>query len=453
MKWTLQEIVGIVGSVKAVKGGVEVRGVSTDTRTLKPGDLYVALKGDQFDGHDFVEQAFEKGAAGALVHSRFTFSFYDELLISVPNTLAALQKMAEAYRSQFTIPVIGITGSNGKTTTKEMISEVLSEKFKVAKSPGNLNNHIGVPLSILSWPEKAEIAIVEMGTNHFGEIARLCEIAKPTHGLITNIGKGHIGFFETLDGVAKAKGELIHGLPDDGVAFLNKDDPFLRPLSAIRDETVLYGFSEGCDVQGEFLGLDDDGCPAIQVGENKVQLKIAGRHQAFNALAAHVVGLHFYVPEGQIKKALENFQPCDKRMQIEHVHGMTILNDSYNANPSSVEAALRTLAEMPGLTQRFAVLGDMLELGDSAEREHARIGELTSTLSLDGLFAFGPLMANAVKSVKTDGVTFAKHFPSKEELLKTLVRHVKSGDGILFKGSRGMAMETVLNTLKEEEME
>ena len=206
-------------------------------------------------------------------------------------------------------------------------------------------------------------------------------------------------------------------------------------------------------MQGKFLGLDASGCPAIRVGDTDIQLQVPGRHQAFNALAAYVVGQHFYVPDGLIKDQLSNFQSCDKRMQVENIHGITVLNDTYNANPTSVEAALRTLAEMPGLAQRFVVLGDMLELGKSAETEHARIGELTSSLALDGLFGFGPLMAHAIDSVKSDGVTFARHYQSKRELAHALSRHIRSGDGLLVKGSRGMAMETVLNTLKEIEAE
>jgi len=442
-RWTLQEAARILGSRSGMPDH-PIAGVSIDTRTLKAGDLFVALKGERSDGHEFVPLAFKKHAAAALVRSDYQPSEAGGPVIRTHDPLSAFQTLAAAYRDRFRIPVIGITGSNGKTTTKEMMADILSIAFRTARSFGNLNNHIGVPLSILNWPEDSQIAVVEMGTNHFGEIARLCEIARPTHGLITNIGKGHIGFLESLDGVLRAKTELIEGLTRDRVAFLNGDDPLLRPLHEKRDHTILYGFSEGCDVQAEFAGLDDSGCPAFRLGDETVRLRIPGRHQAANALAAAAVGRYFGIPDVRIREILESHAAFDRRMQVQAVHGITLLNDAYNANPTSVEAALETLAGMPSLKRRFVVLGDMLELGDSAGTEHRRLGERIAGLSFDGFFAYGPLMREAVSRAREKGLRRAGHFRSHADIAELLAEEIRPGDGILVKGSRGMRMERVI---------
>jgi UDP-N-acetylmuramoyl-tripeptide--D-alanyl-D-alanine ligase len=448
MKWTLPEMARILHVQSDLPEG-PVAGASIDTRTLKPGDLFVALKGEQADGHEFIPNAFQKGAAAALVHSRYECPETGPPLIRVPDTLHAFQSLAAAYRDSFRMRVIGITGSNGKTTTKEMMADVLSKSFTVARSHGNLNNHIGAPLSILNWPDDATLAVVEMGANHSGEIARLCEIARPTHGLITNIGKGHIGYFGSLDGVLAAKSELIDGLSGDRVAFLNGDDPMLSTIQHKANYTILYGFSNECDVRGEDLALDSEGCPAFRLGSQEIHLHIPGRDQASNALAACAVGRYFGVPDVEIKEVLEAYRSYDKRMETDVIHGITFFNDAYNANPSSVEAALRTLAETSSLRRRFAVLGDMLELGDHADAEHRRIGERIAELSLDGFFAYGPLMRTAVQAAQENGVRIAGHFSSHEDIAELLAEEIRPGDGVLLKGSRGMRMERVAILLKQ----
>jgi UDP-N-acetylmuramoyl-tripeptide--D-alanyl-D-alanine ligase len=428
MKWTLPEMARIL-HVQSDLPDCSVAGTSIDTRTLQAGDLF--------------------GAVAALVHSQYDSPESRWPLLRVSDPLSGLQTLAAAYRDTFRMRVIGITGSNGKTTTKEMIADVLSTTFPVVRSQGNLNNHIGVPLTILNWPDHVELAVVEMGTNHFGEISKLCKIARPTHGLITNIGKGHIGYLESLDGVLRAKSELIEGLSGDRVVFLNGDDPLLLTAQHQADYTILYGFSEECDVQAEDLGVDSEGCPAFRIGSLQIQLQIPGRHQASNAVAACAVGRYFGVADAQIKDVLEAYTPVDKRMQMEVIHGITLINDTYNANPSSMEAALVTLAETQSLKRRFVVLGDMLELGDHADAEHRQIGRRVAELSLDGLLTYGSLMGQAVQIAQEEGVQMAGHFNAHEDIAELLAEEVRPGDGVLVKGSRGMRMERVAVLLKQ----
>lgn len=451
MQYTLKQIAGILKSDAQTLSDHVVVGVSTDSRSITSEQLFFALKGDQFDGHDYIQMALQNGAVGCVVsHEWFTEQTdLKGFFIPVPDPLKGLQDLAGQYRQEFNFPVIGITGSNGKTTTKDMMGTVLSKKYKVDKSKGNLNNHIGLPLSICTWKKESDLAILEMGTNHFGEIRRLCEIGLPTHGLITNIGKGHIGFFHDLAGVSKAKGELIESLKNKGTAFLNGDDPNLTPLQNVAEETITFGFNEGNNVQGKFLGLDENANPSMAIEEHEIKLTVPGRLNLYNALAAVAVGLAFQVPWTDTKCALEDFQASDKRMAVEKIGGVTILNDAYNANPSSVKQALETLMTMKTTGRKIAVLGDMLELGDYSIVEHQEIGRLTHKLAVDALFTFGSDMQYAAESAEQQGLAQVCHFKSKMEMIEALKEDIRAGDSLLVKGSRGMQMEEVIKGLRD----
>ena len=429
------------------------RGVSTDTRTLRTGDLFIALRGDQFDGNRFVAQAFERGAACAVVDEQADTSlFADQPFVVVKDTAAAFGRLANIYRRRFAIPVLAVGGSNGKTTTKEMIASVLGTTHTVLSTAGNLNNHIGVPQTIFRLRKKHDVAVVEVGTNHFGELKYLCGILEPTHGVITNIGREHLEFFRNLAGVAKAEGELFDGLPPSGTAFVNIDDPAIARLAASVPKRVTYGFSKkSAAVRGSRAEVNARGCARFTVkarktNEFRVELTTPGTHGMINALAAAAIGISFGVPAGKIRRALGSFTAVGKRMEVVRSGGVTILNDTYNANPDSVIAALETLAAMKCKGKRIVILGDMLELGATARREHERIGERIRSLGFEYLLTFGPAAESINRRVKSD-VNF--HYDQKNMLSEYAAELAARGDVVLVKGSRGMKMEDVVTFLRE----
>jgi UDP-N-acetylmuramoyl-tripeptide--D-alanyl-D-alanine ligase len=426
-----------------------VTGVSTDSRTLKKGMLFFALRGEHFDGHDYLGNAFSQGASAVVVDRRWPGAGKNGKnwnLIEVDDTLTALQEMASAYRKRFEIPVIAVTGSNGKTTTKEMIAQILGTRYKVAKSPGNLNNPIGVSLSICGWQADDEMAVLEMGTNHFGEIRRLGEIAAPTHGLITNIGKGHLEFFNDLEGVFRAKVELLDSL-HEGVLFLNGDDPFLQRIRNRLPQTITFGLSGESTFRPEEWGMDGSGCPWMTIDRQRIQMAVSGKHQLYNGLAAIAVARTFGIQWARIQKTLSGFQSVDKRMEKVEAGGLVILNDSYNANPGSVEQAVLALASMQSLKRRIVCLGDMLELGKASRTEHEKAGESIIKNKMDALVCYGPETLATVEKARDLGLKSAFHFDAKSELNEFLCDFLREGDGLLVKGSRGMKMEEVVQAL------
>ena len=430
-------------------------GVSIDTRTLAPGELYFALRGERLDGHDFVAEARSKGAVAAVVEKRWYERQDAESqaagpLFVVADTLEALQAAAQYYRSKFALPVLALTGTNGKTTTKEMIAAVLRELGPVCKTEGNLNNHIGLPLTLFRLREAHRVAVLEMGMNHFGEIARLCEIARPDFGLITNIGHGHVEFLGGLEGVAKAKLELFEALPPDGLGFVNLDDPILAQrapqVGPARKRT--YGFAEGAEVHAERVPPDASGFPGMRVQGRLIRLNLLGSHNLSNALAAIAVGLEFGVSLADMAHALAQVHVPDKRMQVSRQDDILVLNDAYNANPESTQAALQILNEVPCSGKRVFVFGDMLELGDYAPEAHAEIGRSLPRFGVDVFLAYGPQAATAVAAaLEAAPRMHAKHFENKTELTKELSDLLQKGDVLLVKGSRGMKMEEILDEL------
>ena len=432
--------------------GKRIVGVSTDSRRIKKGEIFFAIKGEKFDGHDFVKSAFRKGAVACVVNSEWfeknVGKFKGKVLIAVDDTLKALGRLANAYRKDFDIPIIAIAGSNGKTTTKEMVASVLGQRYRVLKSEGNLNNQIGVPLTLFKLRKRHQIAVVEFGTNHFGEVRYLCEVAEPNYGLITNIGREHIEFFENLEGVAREEGSLFDYLYErKGFVFVNVDDVYLKKMGEKFKDKITFGFSEDADVKGEIIEFDSLARFKFKVKfngkEQVLKLAIPGEHLVMNALCAFAVGLKFGVPLSLIKKALQSYKPFSKRMEVVKIKGITIINDTYNANPDSMVASLKTLVQIKCSGKRIAVLGDMLELGSYSEEAHREVGRKVAEFGIDYLFTYGSAMHYAYE-VASSLIKHAMHFDDKDLLVYHLFEVVGKGDVILVKGSRGMQMEEVV---------
>ena len=442
-------------NVEKLKGETII-GVSTDSRTMQEGELFVALRGENFDGHKFLADAFARGCVAAVVESNAKVDAVQTMpLLVVHDTTLALGELARYYRSRFGIPVIAIGGSNGKTTTKDMVAAVLRAKYHVLSTDGNLNNHLGVPQTLFRLEKRHQIAVVEIGTNHPGEIAYLCDVLDPTHGLITNIGREHLEFFKNLAGVAKEEAALFENLhrQKGAVAFVNGDDTHLLTKSKKLKTKVTYAFStKRTSVFGKLLDIDARGCAAFSFAAKSstratsVQLSIPGKHNAQNALSAAAVGLTFKVPAHKIKTVLEKFTPASKRMETLSIHDIVIFNDTYNANPDSMIAALQTLASAQVSGKRIAVLADMKELGDVSADEHKRIGKELSALPIDYLLTFGE-QAKYIHDVAK--IQFKFHYDQKNILAEYLTELVAPGDAVLIKGSRSMKMEDLVIFLNE----
>ena len=464
MKLTLGDLLNISHTTAFDADNLEstpFTGVSTDSRLIQSGNLFFALRGEKFDGHDFITKAISSGAAAVVVDRRWAdlnaalFTSLSVPRVVVEDTTHALGDLARVYRRKFRIPILAVAGSNGKTTTKEMIHAVLRMKHHVLSTEGNLNNHIGVPQTLFRLEAKHALAVVEVGTNHPGEIARLCEIAEPTHGLITNIGREHLEFFGSLRGVAKAEGELFDWLREHGkrsILFVNYDDKHLVGLSKGHSRKVTYGSkNKKAEVVAQVASTSSSGTIALSVKPKgkkafSVQLSVPGSHNAMNALAAVTVGLWFKVPQKKIQSALESFVSASNRMEVLKLDGITVLNDTYNSNPDSVLAALQTIKSINVQGKRIAVLADMLELGAKAEDEHKEIGKAVAKHGVEYLLTFGPLSRFTHEAATTQ---FKAHYEQKNMLAEYLAELVTEGDIVLIKGSRGMKMEDIVTFLKE----
>lgn len=424
--------------------------VSTDSRTCGSEMLFFALRGEKFDGHEFIAEVFARGALAAVVEEKWFASAPKRRgnFLIVADTLQALQRLGQNIRKRWGGCVLAITGSNGKTTTKEMVAAVLSQKKIVHKTTGNLNNHIGVPATLTEISPAHEMLVLEMGTNHFGEIAQLCEIAEPDLGLITNIGHAHLEFFGDLAGVARAKKELFdHLAAHDGVAFLNADDAHLVNALPARMKAVTFGLNKPAQIQGKIVAQDEAGRVTLAWKNVHIHLQIPGGHHAGNALAAVAVGSFFGLNAAEIKRGVEACAAPSKRMEVMQRGGITIINDAYNANPDSMRAALQFLAQksMPEGGRRVAILGDMLELGPAADDYHRELGEFIKTLPIQAVFALGPHMRQLVAAIGRE--CWALHFDKQEDLIAEVKQSLRPGDVMLLKGSRGMRMEEVVGHL------
>lgn len=413
-------------------------GISTDTRSLLSNQIFFALRGPNFNANALAEEALKKGARLAIVDDPEFAALTKTYLVK--DSLIALQELARFHRDQLNIPIIGLTGSNGKTTTKELIKAVLEQKYKILATKGNLNNHIGVPLTILAIQDH-EVSIVEMGANHVGEIAALCKIAKPTHGLITNIGKAHIGEFGGFENIIRGKSELFdHLLKTDGQVFINTQDEVLKNMAKRFKDPVLYPEGEGyCNIR--LLEAD----PLIKmklINGEQVNTNLIGAYNFPNIAAALCVGGFFEVPVKDAVRAVESYTPANNRSQVVELGTNTVILDAYNANPTSMEAALRSFGKMKA-SKKIAILGDMLELGNETKNEHFKLGDLVSEQSFDQVYFVGPLMMDAFAAYPD-----AVYFETKKELISFFETHPPEHSYILLKGSRGMGLEALVEVFK-----
>jgi UDP-N-acetylmuramoyl-tripeptide--D-alanyl-D-alanine ligase len=442
----------------------QVTRVWTDSRTTRRGDLFVALTGERFDGHRFVGDAIRKGAVGALVRrgyggERMTGTALlprKAVLIEVDDPLRAYQDLAGAYRRRFPIPVVAVSGSNGKTTTKEMIGRIVSERFDTLMTEGNLNNHIGVPQTLFRMKARHEAAVIEMGVSGLGEMTRLCDIAAPTHGVLTNIGPTHLATLGNIQTVARAKGELLEALPPDGTAVLNADDAFFKELcERARGRIVSFGYAEHADVRALRVESSGPAFSKVRMAVHgrarpfSVALGATGRHNVANALAAAAAGIALGLGVETIRAGLSRYRPSAMRSEVRRWRGATVLNDCYNANPVSVRAALQWMADLKGSGRTFAVLGDMLELGGEAEQAHREIGRELARSATDYALTMGDLGARIAAGALEGGLPTERVVTAKdpETLAEYLQRVVRKGDVVLVKGSRGARMERVLEAI------
>lgn len=447
-------------------GKQRIRRISLDTRSLQFGDLFLALRGDRFDGHDFVATALLRGAVGAIVIDSFDVSRFvlkrgskrtRPFILGVSDPLYAYQQLASYHRSRFQIPVVAVTGSNGKTTTKEMVASVMAHRWKILKTEGNLNNRVGVPQILLRLNDRHQGAVIEMGVDNLSQTTRLCEIARPTIGIITNIGPDHLEFFGTMEVSAQAKAEMLDLLPPDGVAILNADDSYYDYLaSRARCRVVSFGFSSKADVRAMDLKSDGRNGTTFRlqlpgtVRHTMAHIRVQGDHNVTNALAAGAVGSILGLPGGVIAQGLSRFRPAAMRSQVRMSQGVKLIVDCYNANPASMKAAVQLLAQMGAKRKKIAVLGDMLELGPNAAQMHEEVGGFLARQGIDRLVACGPLGRSLAKGARQAGMdqSHILEVPDARAAAAAVKPVVKPGDAVLIKASRGMKLEFVADALQ-----
>jgi len=436
------------GAILTGDGTVLIRKVSTDSRTLKPGDLFVALRGQNFDGHNFVEPAARAGAAGAIVESTWNGKIPKNFaLIRTEDSLLAYQELASNYRKSLTLNVVAITGSNGKTSTKDFTAAVLARRFRVTKTEGNFNNHVGLPRTILEATSQDEVAVWEIGMNHPGEIAALAKLAAPDVAIITNIGVAHIEFMGSREKIAEEKGALAEAVSTQGTVILNADDPFTGSIaSRARGKLILAGSTAGNIRAGEISQSGTGADFTILEGAHRcrAQLPVPGLHMVQNALLAVAAGRAFGLSLEDCAAGLIAAPLTKARLQIKDVGGVQFLDDSYNANPDSMKAALHTLVELDADGKRIAVLGEMRELGEESERGHREVGETAAALRIDQLIAIGDAATAIADGARHAGLQKTTVVNSTSEAADLLREIAAPGDLILIKGSRASRTEEVI---------
>ncbi len=451
---SLKELVDATsGTLVAGDPKTRISNICTDSRKVADGDLFIAIRGERFDGHDFVPAAFEKGAAGCVV-SRDVDVPEGRFAIRVSDTVKALGDIARYYRSGFPVKMIAITGSVGKTTTKDMVASVLSRSYSVLKSEGNFNNEIGLPQTLLKIDETHEFAVVEMGMRGLGEIRYLTTIARPDIAIITNIGISHIERLGSRQKILEAKLEILEGLPQNGIVILNGDDNMLSALKGLLPyRTVFYALEDKnadyCAYNIKTEGMAVYFSVRIKNDEYDVYLPAPGIHNVYNALAAIAAGAETGMEPSEIISGIASYSSGEMRLDIRDLNGITIINDAYNASPSSMEAALRVMKELGQGRRMIAVLGDMLELGEYAETAHYDVGRLAARTGVDHLLATGHFAVKYCEGAVAAGISEenARHFEDNRGVIEYLKNIVKSGDIILVKGSRAMKMEEVAEAL------
>ncbi|MFH1830277.1 MAG: UDP-N-acetylmuramoyl-tripeptide--D-alanyl-D-alanine ligase [Pseudomonadota bacterium] len=458
MQFCLGDIARVTGG-RILSGSEELSftSIGIDTRKLKRGDLFVAIPGLHFDGHDFIGDAQAAGAA-ALLMKKGTSAPEGIGAIEVDDTVCALGDIASWWREKFKVPCVAITGSNGKSTTKEMAAAIAHTMGPVLKTEGNFNNLIGLPLTVFRWDDLHRVSILEMGMNAPGEIRRLTQIARPDIGLITNVTAAHLEKLHTVEAVARAKGELFEAMDSRGIAIINAEDRWVRQMASMHaGEKIFFGMQNNCDVK--FLHMETNGLDkidltlAIRDREYKARLPVPGAHNVMNALAAVAVGVALGVDEGEAVNRLSDFHPMAMRFErMQLANGARVVNDSYNANPESMRAAFRTVGAAKRSGRFIAALGDMLELGDKSGELHQTIGKDAESLGVNELFLLGDYATDVAKGATDSGMSESSvHICEDADQLVRLVEiELKAGDVLLVKGSRGMHMEVLVEHLKKE---
>jgi UDP-N-acetylmuramoyl-tripeptide--D-alanyl-D-alanine ligase len=453
MKLPLSRIAEFLSATGEFDHKAMTSGYSIDSRTLQQGELFFAVKGENLDGHDYVEQALSKEAVAAVVRKDQLARYpVKSRLLAVDDTLVALQTLATAVRRLWGKPLVGVTGSAGKTTTKDAIAHLLSARFRVMKSEGNFNNHFGLPLMLLKLQPEHDVSVIEMGMSHAGEISALAKIAQPNIGVVTNVAPVHLEFFNSIADIARAKYELIGSLPLGGTAVLNADDEYVSQFGRdFHGKVVTYGLRSSADVwaeniiaggaEGSSFDLNVGGC------REHVTLPLVGQHSVYNALAAIAVALERGMTPSDAAKALATLAPSDKRGQVVRVGNITVINDCYNSNPKALESMVNALATMPA-RRRIVVAGEMLELGSTADEIHRQAGQHIAEQKIDALLGVRGLAEQMVDAAIYAGI-HAEFVDSAEEAGKWLAERTKAGDVVLLKASRGVKLEKALDTWKQ----
>lgn len=456
--FTKADIQAATGAAVAVSADIDLFcSVETDTRVVRSGALFVALKGERFDGHDFVRNAVQQGAAGIIVSQmRDEYQGLGVSVFLVEDTLKAYQELARFHRRRFSIPVIAVTGSVGKTSTRNMIASVLSQKYKVLQTEKNFNNEIGLPKTLLQLTEQHEACVVEMGMRGLGQIAELAAIAEPTIGVVTNVGNSHIELLGSQENIAKAKSELVSSLPENGTAILNHDDPFVSAMASLcRGSVVTYGTEGKADIWADNIAVSEQGLTFQCHCAGDVfdaHISVIGRHHVYNGLAAAAVGWTTGLKAADIQRGLEAYKGVPMREELLHLDSYTFINDTYNANPASMNAAIHSLKTLTS-GRKIAVLGGMLELGNWAKAEHEKIGRVIADSDIDILITMGDLAGYIADAAKECGMKQVYAVETHEECASCLKKLLQPGDTVLVKGSRGFAMEKVLSYFERKSCE
>lgn len=462
MQWSVKDLVrATAGRVLYGGGDMLFNSVGIDSRIIDPQMVFVALRGSNHDGHKFVDQVVADGVRGIIVQEDAVEALKHDswqaqgvACVAVSDTTSALGALAAYQRSLYQIPLVAITGSNGKTTTRQMTEEVMAQQFRILATERNQNNEIGVPLTLFNLTEAHQAAVLELGMNHAGEIDRLGAICRPTIGMITNVGPAHLEFLGTLEGVAQAKGELLVHIDSKGHVVLNLDDKYVAQMASRASCGVtFFGTHPDAHVRAEDIETRSRGTAFMLVlptDRVPVQLNATGRFMVSNALAAAAAGHLIGVTAQQIKAGLEAFRPSNGRLEpLQLPNGVQVIDDTYNANPASMAVAFESFTMLKSANRGFLVLGDMLELGDQAASLHRQVGEWAARSGPFKIFAFGEYAGTVIQGAQAAGMARADLFTgSKTEIIAELIRHLNAGDWVLVKGSRGMAMETVVDAVR-----
>jgi len=429
--------------------------VAIDSRDIKPNSIFLAIKGEKFDGHDFVNEVLGKGVNAVIINEceLHKFDNVNKTIITVENTIQALGDLAAAWRKKISAKVIGITGSNGKTTTKEILSTLLAEKFLVQATLGNNNNHIGVPLTILSCNEKHQILIAEVGTNHFGEIAYSAKILQPDFAVITNIGASHLEYLKNVQGVKKEKIALFDETSKNkGLVFLNIDDPSLKSLKT-KYKNISFGFNSTADVKASIKSYSKAGNPILSVTNKKTSVEcvspLLGTHNAKDLTAAIVIAMSLGLTKKDILNGVKKIKPVKQRLNSKMFKNTLLIDDTYNANPQSMRAAFEAVKEVSAFKKKIAIIGDMFELGVESKKEHERLLSSIKKNKIDEVYLIGKAMKSLEKQLR-EAKVICKYFPTREKLAQFLERYTLENSVVLIKGSRGMRMEEFVYQLERK---